>query len=214
MPNLFHFAQGLPEQSEAFAYGAKSETQFRVTSSFTMTGNEKAYAILQGTILLQKQTTANKVNLILKPSGLSGIKMPVKYIIYRGLALDSFINITDETVLTGGTELLDKMQEIQRKRTNTEPPATVEIPLPALFGYTPSPAPDETTFIIDNFFYTKQPPNSQLFNVEGGMELGCFLPGEGGIEIILENADFPFTVGIARRETHSIDTSNKYYGRK
>ena len=39
MLDLFHFVQGLPMQSEDFAYGVKSNARFRVTSSFLMTGN-------------------------------------------------------------------------------------------------------------------------------------------------------------------------------
>ena len=46
MPNLFHFAKGLPAQTDNLAYGVKSATTFRVTSSFQMAGTETAYAML------------------------------------------------------------------------------------------------------------------------------------------------------------------------
>ena len=67
MVNLFLFADNLTEsiteggvttqrQTEPQSFGAKSETTFRVTSSFTIKNTETitAYAMLPGTILLQQ----------------------------------------------------------------------------------------------------------------------------------------------------------------
>ena len=207
MTRLFHFAQGLPEQTESLAYGAKTATEFRVTSSFQMTGNETAYAMLSGTILLQQQTdNPDKVNLILKPIPSSNIKMPVKYVVYRGLDICSFLTENDmndpnTTVLEVGSELIVEMRRIQQGRTGDE------IPLEALFGY--REATDDTD--IDTFFRRQQDDvNYQLFSVPGGMKLGCFAAGEegtigeGGIEIILENPDLQFTVEIAKKAVYEI----------
>jgi hypothetical protein len=210
MPNLFHFAKGLPVQLAGIAYGANTTNKFRVTSSFQMAGTETAYAMLSGTILLQQQQAdASKVNLILKPNNLSAIKMPVKYIIYRGLKTASFLtgtdlSNTDTKVCTEGSELISKMWAIQQGRDSN-----AGIPLQALFGYTLNPGND---IDIDDFFHhSDNNTSSQLFSVPGGIELGTFKQCEineiNGIEIMLENPDLKFTVAIAKKSINEIDVT-------
>jgi predicted chitinase len=210
MPNLFNFSNNIPVQTnEVLTFGVKSIEKFRLTSSFVFSNSEKVFSVFKGTILLQQQASdINKVNLILKPYDLQGINFFVKYVIYRGLDLNSFLNGNDLTqsntkVKTNGTELLVRMQEIQQERNSGVTPIP-EIPLQALFGYELSP---ENDFQIDKFFFSQQSPNSQLFTVEGGVELGKFAPGEAGIEIILENPVFFPTVEMAKKVFFEIDVT-------
>lgn len=186
------------------AYGVKSNDLFRITSSFDITSEIPAYAMISGTVLLQQQTDVNKVNLILRPHSQKDFKLPVKYIIYRGLKTADFIENTNLTntankVKTSGSELLTKMQEIQSQRS----PAA-EIPVKALFGDDLSPAGTKN---IDDFFFKNLDTSSQLFTIESGLELGNFSVGEIGIEIILENPEFSVTVEIAKKSKYEIDVS-------
>ena len=218
MANLFHFANNLPvntngSSNQTEPFGVIDVNNFRLTSSFTMPATAKAYAVLEGTVLLQQQSDVNKVNLILKPKSIENIKFPVKYIIYRGLNITSFLsggtdilNSNTKVIKTAGSELISKMQEIQQQRS-----AGTEIPLQALFGYNLAP---ENSLEIDKFFFTKQSTNSQLFTVPGGIELGTFAGGNGGIEIILENPEYFPTVEMAKKDKNVITVSDTEANKK
>lgn len=206
MSSLASFSRtDLPLQTGALAYGVKSSDLFRVTSSFNVTSETPAYAMIKGTVLLQQQVSnANKVNLILRPHDQKEFKLPIKYIIYRGLQITDFIlnnNLSDplNKVKTSGSELLVAMQLIQQGRASGD-----DIPLEALFGNELSPA---NTKNIDEFFFKNIAPSSQLFTVECGVELGKFITGEIGIEIILENPELTVNVELAKREKYEINVS-------
>lgn len=201
MPQLFKFTPDLPVQLQAKSFGKKTVDQFRLTSSFDISAKLPAYAMLSGTILLQQQLAPNdhKVNLFLKPSNLKDLKLPVKYVIYRGLDIMDFLtssNITDAatTVKVSGSELLDKMQLIQQNRAPGD-----SIPVEALFGSDLSPI---ATKNIDEFFFKNLAPLSQLFTIEGGIKLGEYAVGEIGIEIMLENPEYFPTVEMAKKTFH------------
>src|SRR5690554_2185811 len=103
MAQLFNFTTGnIPTQNdETKSFGVKSSNKFRVTSSFDITSNQKTFAIMKGAILLQQQTSdPNKVNLILKPLEIPNLKVPVKYIIYRGLNILDFLTSNNITATT------------------------------------------------------------------------------------------------------------------
>jgi pyrrolidone-carboxylate peptidase len=206
MSSLASFSRtDLPLQTGALAYGVKSSDLFRVTSSFNVTSETPAYAMIKGTVLIQQQVSnANKVNLILRPHDQKEFKLPIKYIIYRGLQITDFIlnnNLSDplNKVKTSGSELLVAMQLIQQGRAPGD-----DIPLEALFGNELSPA---NTKNIDEFFFKNVAPSSQLFTVECGVELGKFITGEIGIEIILENPELTVNVELAKREKYEINVS-------
>lgn len=97
----------LEEQTAEQAFGVKSETKFHLTSSFTIKDKNKnacAYAIMSGSALFLEQVNNDKVNVILKPLISPRIKMPVKYIVYRGLKK------TDDIVCAkvNETDIVDK----------------------------------------------------------------------------------------------------------
>ncbi len=207
MPSLFNFSTlSIPAQTTgAKAFGPKSITKFRLTTSFTLTSEKMAYAMTNGTILLQKQTgSTTKVNLILKPDDNLDLKVDVKFIIYRGLKITDFLtnsNITaaSTNVKTGGTELLDAMQLIQQQRAPAD-----QIPVQALFGHNLTPAIDVN---LDTFFYQTSAPSSQLFEVYGGMALGKFANGDAGIEIVLKNPEYFPDVQMARTSFHELNVT-------
>lgn len=195
----------LPAQATDKAYGVKSADLFRVSSSFDISSEIPAYAMVGGTILLQQQDVdPNKVNLILRPHNQKELKLPIKYVIYRGLKTTDFINNTNlsdinNKVKTSGNELLVKMQAIQNQRA----PGT-DIPVKALFGNELSPVSSKN---IDDFFFKNLDATSQLFTIDCGIEFGKFAVGEIGIEIILENPEYFVTVEIAKKNKYEINVS-------
>lgn len=213
MPSLFNFADtssGLKPQDANLAFGINptNSAKFRVTSSFKATSDRPVYAVLSGTVLLIQQTTDNtKVNLILKPHDLKDIKLPLKYIIYRGLKLEDFVDggtdlsLSSVKVKTSGSELLDRMFEIQQQRVS----GATKIPKSALFGTDTFPLNDGA--LLSSFFFENTSIDSQLFTVEGGMELGNFATGEIGIDFMLENQEMITNVGMAKLPYYEIDSN-------
>lgn len=206
MPLLSLFTStSLPAQSTDKAYGVKNSDLFRVSSSFEIASETTAYAMIEGTLLLQQQATdPNKVNLILRPHNQKDLKLPVKYIIYRGLKTTDFVDSTNlsdtaNKVKTSGNELLAKMQTIQMQRS----PGT-DIPIQALFGNELTPSNSKN---IDEFFFKNLASSSQLFTVDCGIELGKYAVGEIGVEIILDNPEYFVTVDIAKKSKYEIDVS-------
>lgn len=193
-------------QAAGQAFGIDTDVNlFRLNSVFTAGGVVKAYAMVKGTILLQQQTgLPDKVNLILRPHDQSNFKLPVKYIIYRGLDTLSFVDNSDlsdtnNKVKTAGSELLVRMQTIQQGRAPGE-----LIPVQALFGNELTPAGTKN---IDEFFFKNLAPASQLFTIDCGIELGNFLAGEIAVEVILENPEYYLTVTDAKALSHEINVS-------
>lgn len=207
MSNLFHYLQADPAlpTTGRQSFGMISSDEFRITTSFALTAETKAYAMMSGTLLFQQQTTdPDKVNIILRPSNPSVFKLPIKYVIYRGLKRDNFLDLnllTDplNKVKTTGNELVVKMKALQDGRSPGD-----DIPVEALFGYNLSPAGTDT---IREFFFKKTLIASSLFTIEGGIELGNFASGNAGIEIVLENPTYDLTVSEAKLEELIINVS-------
>lgn len=175
---------------------------FRLNSIFTVTNTVKAIAMVSGRILLQKQTgNDSKVNLILKPDSPNEFKFPVKYIVYRGLKKSSFLNTVNniDSVKTQGSELLVQMANSQHNSDASE----VIIPIETLFGK-PVVAEELANKKIEEFFFTRDQSNTNLWSVNAGLELGDFHSGKIAIEIVLENPEYELTVEEARLASHTI----------
>lgn len=216
MALLYSFARkaDLPAQTPAgdFTFGSISADKFRLTSAFPLLANQTftAYAMLKGTVLLQ-QVSGDFVNLILRPDDLSEIKLPVKYVIYRGLNINDFLtnnNITDPSTIvkTSGIEIIEKMNIIQQGRA----PGTA-IPVKALFGYDLTASGTKN---IDDFFYKDLSVSSQLFTIDAGIEIGKFYGGPtgttgkmAGIEIVLHNPEYFPDVAMAKMAVNELDVS-------
>lgn len=209
MPELYNFsAPTIPTQNASEAFGVNTINTCRVTSSFTIASSMSAYSMLPGVVLLQQQSGGgafdNRVNLILKPDQVKGIKLPIKYIIYRGLDINNFLTsnaVADPgtDVKTTGLGILEEMKLIQDVRAPSDP-ITVE----ALFGDELAPA---TTKKIEEFFFKKVPISSQLFHLDGGIEIGKFASGDGGIDIIIENPEYSPDVEMAKSPIYQIDAT-------
>lgn len=191
--------------NKSFGIDTADTNKFRVNSTFNVTGTANAYAMVSGTVLLQQQTgVPAKVNLILRPHNQSDLKLPIKYIIYRGLETTAFIdsnNLTDPSnkVKTAGSEFLAAMQVIQQQRAPGD-----DIPIQALFGNELAPVGTKN---IDEFFFKNLAAASQLFTIDCGIELGKFATGEVSIEIILENPEYFLTVEDAKNRLHEINVT-------
>lgn len=211
MPRIYNFSalsapgntlvQDIPN-----GFGPKSADTFRLTSSFQITSDLPAYAIVKGTVLLQMVGGRPElVNLVLRPWDQLDSLLPVKYIIYRGLKKMDFLttnapDISDPSTIqikTSGSGYINAIQSIQLGRSLTDP-----VDLHALFGFDLSPA---GTRSIDDFFLLDDAPCSQLFTAEAGLHLGDFYGGDTiGIDIILENAEYSPTVGMVNKTFHEI----------
>ena len=191
--------------NKAFGIDTSDPNKFRVDSIFNVTGTVKAYAMVSGTVLLQQQTgLPAKVNLILRPHNQSDLKLPIKYIIYRGLETNAFIdsnNLADPNnkVKTTGSEFLAAMQTIQQQRAPGD-----DIPIQALFGNELTPAGTKN---IDEFFFQNLAAASQLFTIDCGIDLGKFATGQVSIEVILENPEYFLTVEDAKKPLHEINVT-------
>ena len=173
---FFHQSSGITQSTnKSYGVDTSNANKFRVSSIFNVTGSVQAYAMVSGTILLQQQTgVPAKVNLILKPHNQDNLKIPVKYIVYRGLQTSDFVdnnNLTDPNnkVKTSGLELLDAMQAIQQQRAPAD-----DIPIEVLFGNDLAPL---STKSIDEFFFKNWVTTSQLFTIDCGIKLGNFATG-------------------------------------
>ena len=175
---------------------ADKENKFRVTSLFKATADVKAYAVVSGTIMLQRVTDAanpgsyrtDVVNLVIQPyhQPMAGFT-PVKYFIYRNLRLDSFLkggSPADEKLVraeTNGSTFIQNQWAVHTAWNGAVPFESVKL------GYDPANQPG--TAKIDGLFY-RQNPNEQLPFVARGDHIGDFYTNLGqdafGIEILLE----------------------------
>lgn len=184
-------------QSVAQAFGPDSSNpsdEFHTTATFSISGATKAYAAVNGFVLVQPGTTGT-VNLILKPftQAMAGFT-PVRYFIYRGLDEVDFLNTTDTTkvVAKGGsnTPFIANMYQIHEAQND---PPTAPL-LSTAFGYNNQTATD----LLDSYFYggstSFQPPFVSM-----GTHIGNYKTGGTviGFEIVLEEGssfqpDFAF----------------------
>lgn len=199
-------SQLLGTQSSTESFGAKGIDEFRLTSSFNITTDVKAFAVITGTVLIQpvdstEDPSGELVNLIIKPFLQSTINFsPVKYFIYRGLKRSDFVDNNDNVQLSG-TEFINELNEIQNER-NTIANTNDIIPLETLFGHNLTPNMSD---LIDDFFFTSD-DNIQLANINGGTYLGDYKGNESvGFEIILENPSYFPDIGMARKLVHKIE---------
>jgi hypothetical protein len=178
------------KQNNDRAFGAKSESEFRLTSGFNITANVKAFAVATGQVVLQEVNATDDslgelVNLILKPTEEPEVGFSkVKYFIYRGLRKLDFVNASG-AVLATGSQFITRINAEQAKRRQSKPTVGL-IPRASLFGAAGLPA----TTILDELFFTRS--NDGLHIMKIGEFIGNFEASvagrEIGFEIILENA--------------------------
>lgn len=191
----------------AFGPSTGSETnKFRVTSSFTASLDVNAYAMVNGFVMIQPGATADKVNLILRPftQPIPGFSK-VKYIIYRGLRMDEFIDTNDDTkvVAENLAENSEWITQLYSTHHNLNPSGEF---LSKALGYDPSN--QLSSDLIDDYFFSTN-SDFQLPFIARGAQLGKFFANGGssdfGIDIILEDRKFIPNLDYARKAFHEID---------
>lgn len=191
----------------AFGPSTGSETnKFRVTSSFTASSDVNAYAMVNGFVMIQPGATADKVNLILRPftQPIPGFSK-VKYIIYRGLRMDEFIDTNDDTkvVAENLAENSEWITQLYSTHHNLNPSGEF---LSKALGYDPSN--QLISDLIDDYFFSTN-SDFQLPFIARGAQLGKFFANGGssdfGIDIILEDRKFIPNLDYARKAFHEID---------
>lgn len=211
-------------QPEELAFGPKSDTRFRLTSSFDPADaglTIPAYAVVTGTVFVQRVSRPNgtfddsSVNLILKPLRQSRVNFtPVKYFIYRGLKLDDFLTIIDANNATvrpkeGASEFITDLYTHHEDRIAAmlahDPMAGVpgEVPDGKSLGWDPSVQTGSD--LLDSYFFSSD-ASFQIPVARRGMVLGSFNADDDfGFEIVLEQGHARLDLDFARAAFHEID---------
>ena len=216
-----------PNQSFGPVTGNET-TQFRTTSSFTTSGNVKAYAICTGQVFIQPSTISGKVNLILRPYRQPIKGLSIKYFVYRGLKKTDFLPSGDENLIgfsdsSSASELIQVLWT-QLKGFNdwTDQEAAAATFKAKWIGYDPSN--QEASSLIDDYFFMTNPEGNtgeevKAFDfpmIKQGVHLGDFT-GEYGLDIVLSEGDyklsasdtgFEFDLIYARAASVVLDTAN------
>lgn len=216
--HFFIESGGFPQQQSAQAFGPVSETEFRLTSKFTLENPKKAFSICKGVVLVQPQidpeagpgSPITKVNLILRPYKQPFPGLNVKYFVYRGLQLDDFFiqGISGLEILahnpTVNSDFINKINEDfkafhegrkdEQGNVITPPPFTAKY-----IGYDESI--DDLAIPLSAFFFKEsefvvaddtfdEKDDFELPMIDIGKSLGNFAKGECGIDVVLNYGDY------------------------
>ncbi len=205
----------LPTQLAAKAFGPQSTKDFNTGSLFTgATGapaKMKAYAVCAGQAFLQKVTGTNQLNLILEPTqALETSYGRVKYLVYKGLRQDSFLNANDSVlnnVPANNNQLLNRMWEVRIASNNEAVPPTNHLLLADDFGIDLSNQQSANTPLSAMFLQLACQP------ITAGWHIGDFDMGGGtsyGLEIIVDGPYHEPVLGDVRTLVNqvTIDYSN------
>lgn len=201
----------LTTQPANLAFGPSTGNEankFRVTSSFTASTDVNAYAMVNGFVMIQPGAGADKVNLILRPSSqpIPGFSK-VKYIIYRGLRLDEFIDTNDTTkvVAEDSSSNSEWTTELYATHHDLNPSGDF---LSKALGY--DPLNQSGADLIDDYFFSTD-ADFQLPFISRGTQLGKFFANGGnsdfGIDIVLEDRKFSPNLDYVRTAFHEIDVT-------
>jgi hypothetical protein len=214
--------------TQSGAFGPISETEFRVTSKFTVSAAKKAFAICKSVVLVQPQTgSTTKVNLILRPFTQPFPGLTIKYFVYRGLELSSFFTNSSPTgtiIPQSGTtsDFINKINsDFDAYYSEELKDATGQVISKPLFGskfigFDPTVNID---VLLSNFFFKEsefvtagttfdEKDQFELPMIDGGKSLGNFAEGACGIDVVLnygdyqhefDNGEFIFNLDYARK---------------
>ena len=223
---------GLSQDAPTQSFGPVSNTEFRLTSKFSLSSPKKAFAICKGVVLLQPQAgSTTKVNLILRPYSQPFPGLNVKYFIYRGLRKSDFFTDGEAPIINSDETISDFIKKINidfkdfntgRKDANGNP-----IPVPEFkakyIGFTPDPSVGNET-LLSSFFFKEsefvdaggtfdETDNFELPLIAMGKSLGSFASGDCGIDVVLDygdykhnfdNSEFVFDLDYARKAEANI----------
>ncbi len=190
----FFIESGGPQQQSDQAFGPVSETEFRLTSKFTLSSPKKAFSICKGVVLVQPQETdpqtpVTKVNLILRPYKQPFPGLNVKYFVYRGLQLTDFFKegvngpeiLTDNPNVNSGfiNKINEDFKAFHEGRVVKNGETTTPIPVPAFtakyIGYDESienlAIPLSAFFFKESEFVAATEEGEGVFNEKDDFEL-------------------------------------------
>jgi len=184
----------LPTQSASnmkFGPALGSEaTRFNVTTQFDLPNEAKAFACVDGMMVVQQNDSSPStlVNVIIKPLNTTRIKgITVKYYIYRGIKRSSFF--TGTNINASGPTNTEAVATYWSNRARLDPTRPIDAPSLLDFGYGANTLPltDPTNLNenrpIKDIFKGKAP--AKAFLVKEGMWIGDFDNTTIGFEIEL-----------------------------
>jgi hypothetical protein len=190
-------------QDSSGTFGAVSDTEFRVTSLHTAVSNPRAFAVCDGTVAVQKDSTQpDIVSLILKPKDQPPVGnrinfVPIKYIIYKGVVKGSLIS--GSGVADKSNNQLTSRAHATQEAMNREAEVLLEKPANSI---TATPSANFLGYDIirndndslDKIFYRQNNSSFELLSVKAGDHIGTFDKNLFGLEIVLDdvraNANF------------------------
>jgi hypothetical protein len=192
----------LSPQDAGSAFGAVSDTEFRVTSLHSAVANPRVFAICDGRVAVQRTDQADIISLILKPTDQPGVGnrlnfAPIKYFIYKGVLKDSLIS--GSSVAHQSKNQLTYRAKITQDAINRAMEAATDLPANSL-GFSPSSkflsydvvgTDDES---LDKLFYKPENSKFEFLSVTCGDYIGDFDQVLFGLEIVLDDirANAPF----------------------
>ncbi len=197
-------------------------TKFNITSQFKLSNVSKAFACQKGMMIVQRNdsNTTGLVNIIIKPDKATKLNgLAVKYYVYRGIKLDSFMSESGGTYTllpestTNKSDFLTEFWTNETDRSNDDPNYTAPTPLNLGYGADTLPLtnPDNLNEdrSIDDFFNNKC--TAKPISVEEGLWIGNFdNVAKIGFDIILENdLSIPSEVKHYRAATRSISIGSE-----
>ncbi|HEX5733179.1 MAG TPA: hypothetical protein VF131_10115 [Blastocatellia bacterium] len=210
----------LDSQASSTAFGAVSDTEFRVTSLHTAASNPRVFAICDGKLAVQQGSQSNVISLILQPKDQPGVGnrinfVSIKYIIYKGVLRDSLISgssVADRSknqLTRRAHETQDIMNRAIELASGAPANSLTFTPSSALLGYNISGTDSES---LDKLFYK---PDNSLFeplSVAAGDHIGDFDKNKFGIEIVLDdvraNANFILTKHVETKLQAPVPTAS------
>jgi hypothetical protein len=194
-------------------FGPIDAFNYRVTNLNTASSNPSAYACCKGSILVQKDSVNGLYNLLLKPSSnLISDGFKVKYIIYKGITSNSFIDSNDATMIApqGTNALIDSIWEAQNssnsKTGSSDLPSFKSLGLNFDSNATGLDLRLDTDHIDDVFFLEGK--NFASPPVEMGWKIGTFDKDRFGIEVVLDDFGYNPDFKILRTNENIITVPN------
>jgi hypothetical protein len=201
----------LQNQLSTQAYGPAGTTsgieKFRVSSMHSTTSSSNAYAVCDGIVCIQPDTTnSSLVNLILKPTQNSEINYStIKYIIYKGILKSSLLDGAGNIAIdptNNLTESIKRSWDAYIAESGETPSLASEKSLGIDLTGTITNYAD--TDPIDNLFYSTG-SSFHFPSVNGGWVIGKFGTSSIGLMIITERIGYNPKLKLARNNETFIE---------
>ncbi|MAN28801.1 MULTISPECIES: hypothetical protein [Mesonia] len=203
----------LTTQSDTEAYGPISiidnpdgsqssvdpSQKFNVTSYFSLINEAKAFACVDGQLIVQQSNVDNSlVNIIIKPCSILDVPIEVEYYIYRGILKSSLIDEQNNSILPQGTGVNDLINRIWQ-----DPPSDASY---GTLGYDDGELNSNVN--IEDVFNFLIPGIDSVYIMEGEW-LGMFSNiHKIGFEVILKSDNFLVNLNYVRSSGYVIDVTN------